>query len=120
MAQPLRHLPRVPAQVEQTMERLRERMTDRLTVRLGAVLSGDVFINCQEVRTRLQALGGDIVDMESAAVLEVTRRFGTGGYIIRTVSDAAGEDSHLSYTEMVSIVAHNSALCVEDLLKIMP
>jgi adenosylhomocysteine nucleosidase len=120
LAQPLRDLVEVPAQVEQTMLHLRDRMADTLTIRLGAVLSGDVFINCQEARARLQALGGDIVDMESAAVLDVARRFGKGAYIIRTVSDGAGEDSHLSYTEMVAIVAHNSAICVEDLLKIMP
>ena len=109
-----------PAQVEQTLEHLRDRMADKLTIRLGAVLSGDVFINCQEARARLQALGGDIVDMESAAVLEVARRFDRGAYIIRTISDGAGDESHLSYAEMVAIVAHNSALCVEDLLKIMP
>jgi hypothetical protein len=54
------------------------------------------------------------------AVLEVARRFGKGAYIIRTISDGAGDDSHLSYAEMVAIVAHNSALCVEDLLRIMP
>ena len=65
IAQPLQDLPRVPSQVEQTMEHLRDRMADKLTIRLGAVLSGDVFINCQEARARLQALGGDIVDMES-------------------------------------------------------
>ena len=58
--------------------------------------------------------------MESTAVLEVARRFGKGAYISRTISDGAGDDSHLSYSERVSIVAHNSALCVEDLLKIMP
>jgi adenosylhomocysteine nucleosidase len=58
--------------------------------------------------------------MESSAVLEVARRFGKEAYIIRTVSDAAGDDSHLSYSEMVAIVAHNSALCVEELLRIMP
>jgi adenosylhomocysteine nucleosidase len=40
-------------------------------------------------------------------------------YIIRTISDGAGDDSHLSYAEMVGIVAHNSALCVEELLKIL-
>jgi adenosylhomocysteine nucleosidase len=57
--------------------------------------------------------------MESAAVLEVARRFGKGAYIIRTISGGAGEDSHLSYTEMVAIVAHNSAIYVEDLLRIM-
>jgi nucleoside phosphorylase len=57
--------------------------------------------------------------MESTAVLEVACRFGKGAYIIRTISDGAGEDSHLSYSEMVSIVALNSALCVENLLRIM-
>jgi adenosylhomocysteine nucleosidase len=50
----------------------------------------------------------------------VARRFGKGAYIIRTISDGAGEDSHLSYTEMVVIGAHNSAICVEGLLRIMP
>ena len=48
IAQPLQDLPRVPTQVEQTLEHLRDRMADKLTIRLGAVLSGDVFINCQE------------------------------------------------------------------------
>jgi nucleoside phosphorylase len=40
-------------------------------------------------------------------------------YIVRTVSDGAAEDSHLSYAEVVSTVAHNSAIRVEDLLRIM-
>ena len=102
------------------MEHLRDRMADKLTIRLGSVLSGDVFINCQDARARLKALGGDIVDMESTAVLEVDHRFGKGAYIIRTISDGAGDDSHFSYTEMVTIVAHHSAICVEDLLRIMP
>jgi adenosylhomocysteine nucleosidase len=120
IAQPLRDLPRVPAQVEQTLEHLRDRMADKLTIRLGSVLSGDAFVNCIQTRARLQDLGGEIVDMESAAVLEVARRFDRGAYIIRTISDGAGDDSHLSYAEMVAMVAHNSALCVEDLLRIMP
>jgi adenosylhomocysteine nucleosidase len=120
IAQPLQDLPPVSAQVEQILKHLRDRMADKLTIRLGSVLSGDVFVNCMQTRARLQDLGGDIVDMESAAVLEAARRFGKEAYIIRTVSDGAGDDSHLSYSEMVTIVAHNSALCVEDLLRIMP
>jgi nucleoside phosphorylase len=40
-------------------------------------------------------------------------------YIIRTISDGVGDDSHLSCAEMVAIFAHNSALCVEDLLRIL-
>jgi adenosylhomocysteine nucleosidase len=120
IAQPLQDLPSVPSEVEHTLELLRDRMANKLAIRLGAVLSGDVFINCQEARTRLQGMGGDIVDMESTAVLEVASRFGKGAYIIRTISDGAGDDSHLSYSEMVAIVAHNSAMCVEDLLTVMP
>jgi adenosylhomocysteine nucleosidase len=117
IAQPLQDLPSVPPEVKRTLELLRDRMADKLAIRLGAVLSGDVFINCQDARARLQALGGDIVDMESTAVLEVARRFGKGVYIVRTVSDGAGDDSHLSYSEVVTIVAHNSSLCVEDVLR---
>jgi adenosylhomocysteine nucleosidase len=120
IAQPLEDLPSVPPEVKRTLELLRDRMADKLAIRFGAVLSGDVFINCQEARTRLQNMGGDIVDMESAAVLEVASRFGKGAYIIRTISDGAGDDSHLSYSEMVAIVADNSAVCVEDLLRILP
>jgi adenosylhomocysteine nucleosidase len=41
-------------------------------------------------------------------------------YILRTVPDEAGDDGHLSYAEMVSVVAHNSAICVEDVLRILP
>ena len=66
IAQPLRDLLPVPTQVEQTLEKLRDRMADKLTIRLGSVLSGDVFINCQE-RTgdqsaRRSALGACEVD----------------------------------------------------------
>ncbi|GEO18973.1 5'-methylthioadenosine/S-adenosylhomocysteine nucleosidase [Microvirga aerophila] len=100
IAQPLQDLPSVPSEVQRALELLRDRMADNLAIRLGAVLSGDVFINCQEARTRLQGMGGDIVDMESTAVLEVASRFGKGAYIVRTISDGAGDDSHLSYTEI--------------------
>jgi adenosylhomocysteine nucleosidase len=37
-------------------------------------------------------------------------------YVIRTLSDLAGEDSHVTYLEMVTMAARNSALCVEELL----
>jgi hypothetical protein len=65
-------------------------------------------------------LGANLVPAYPAAVLEVASRFGKGAYIVRTISDGAGDNSHLSYAEMVAIVAHNSAMCVEDLLTVMP
>ena len=60
IAQPLQDLPRVPTQVEQTMEHLRDRMAAQADHPVGSGPSGDVFINCQDARARLKALGGNI------------------------------------------------------------
>ena len=48
--------------VKRTLELLRDRMADKLAIRLGAVLSGEVFINCQDARARFRALGRLIVE----------------------------------------------------------
>ena len=37
----------------------------------------------------------------------------------RFLSDLAGEESHLTYPQMAQMAAHNSALCVLDLLAIL-
>ena len=39
--------------------------------------------------------------------------------MIRTLSDLAGEESHLTYGQMALMAAHNSALCVAELLAIL-
>ncbi|HEX7947852.1 MAG TPA: 5'-methylthioadenosine/S-adenosylhomocysteine nucleosidase [Phenylobacterium sp.] len=86
-------------------------------VRLGSVVTGDFFLNCRDTREALRAaLSADAVDMESGAVAEVARAWGVPAYIIRTLSDLAGEDSHIAYPQMAAMAAENSAACVEALL----
>jgi adenosylhomocysteine nucleosidase len=57
--------------------------------------------------------------MESGAVNQVAEAWSAPLYVIRTLSDLAGEESHLAYPQMAQMAAHNSALCVLDLLKLL-
>jgi adenosylhomocysteine nucleosidase len=89
-------------------------------VRLGGVVTGDYFLNCAATRQELRdAFAAEAIDMESGAVQEVARAWGRPLYVIRTLSDLAGEESHLTYPQMAQMAAHNSALCVIALLDIL-
>ena len=114
----------VPARPEVAADftELALRVTPKLQVqvRLGGVVTGDYFLNCGETREQLRAqFGADAIDMESGAVGQVAAAWSVPLYVIRTLSDLAGEDSHVTYLEMVTMAAHNSALCVEELLHIL-
>ena len=64
-------------------------------------------------------LGADAAGKESGAVAVVARAWGAPLYVIRTLSDLAGGDSHLTYDQMVAAAARNSALCVQSLLELL-
>lgn len=121
-APPLTEL--VPAQPEviRNFRALADRIAPRLDgpVRLGGVVTGDYFLNCAETRGRLHAdFRAEAIDMESGAVHQVAEAWGKPLYVIRTLSDLAGEKSHLTYPEMAAMAAANSALCVIELLAIL-
>ena len=114
--------PGVEAAVAANLQRLADAVRPRLShpVRLGSVLTADYFLNCAETRVALRApFGGDAIDMESGAVAQVAAAWGVPLYVIRTVSDLAGEDSHVTYPQMVEMAAANSAVCVPELLAIL-
>lgn len=112
----------VAAEVRAVLVRLAERVAPRLPAppHLGAIVTADYFLNCAETRDELHArLGADAIDMESGAVAVVARAWGAPLYVIRTLSDLAGGDSHLTYDQMVAAAARNSALCVQSLLELL-
>lgn len=114
--------PSVPAQVTANLERLAEAARPKLAlpVRLGSVVTADYFLNCAATRKALRAaFGADAIDMESGAVGQVAEAWGAPLYVIRTVSDLAGEDSHVTYPQMVAMASENSAVCVPELLAIL-
>jgi adenosylhomocysteine nucleosidase len=121
-APPLAALPPVLPQVRRNLERLAEAIRTRARgpVVLGGVVTGDYFLNCASTRDRLHArFGAAGVDMESGAVQQVADAWAAPLYVIRTLSDLAGAESHLTYPQMAAMAARNSALCVPELLAIL-
>ena len=112
----------VPAEVSAILERLAAILRTQVEapVRLGGIVTADYFLNCAETRQDLHArFGAQAIDMESGAVNQVAMAWGAPLYVIRTLSDLAGEESHLTYPQMAQMAAHNSALCVLDLLALL-
>jgi adenosylhomocysteine nucleosidase len=112
----------VPAEVAATLRRLADVLRRQIEapVRLGGIVTADYFLNCAETRADLHArFEAQAIDMESGAVNQVAQAWGVPLYVIRTLSDLAGEESHLTYPQMAQMAAHNSALCVLDLLAIL-
>jgi adenosylhomocysteine nucleosidase len=112
----------VPAEVAATLKRLADVLRGQIEapVRLGGIVTADYFLNCAETRADLHArFAAQAIDMETGAVNQVAEAWGAPLYVIRTLSDLAGEESHLTYPQMAQMAAHNSALCVLDLLAIL-
>ena len=112
----------VSARVAGDLDRLAAAVRVRLPhpVRRGAVVTADYFLNCAATRRQLrEAFGADAIDMESGAVAQVAAAWDVPLYVIRTLSDLAGEDSHVTYPQMVEMAAEASAVCVPELLAIL-
>ena len=108
--------------VAATLARLAARIAPRAhhPVRLGGVTTADYFLNCAETRQALFArFGAQAIDMESGAVAQVAAAWGAPLYVIRTLSDLAGEESHLTYPQMAQMAADNSALAIVELLALL-
>lgn len=118
----LETLPAVPPEVRTTFLVLRDHLQGQIKhrIELGTILTGDYFLNCAETRDELRAtFKGDAIDMESGAVSEVAAAWGVPLYVIRTLSDLAGDDSHLRYADLAGMAAENSAACVTALLDLL-
>lgn len=112
----------VGASVAAVLQRLAEVLRSQIEapVTLGGIVTADYFLNCAQTRAELHArFAAQAIDMESGAVAQVAEAWGLPLYVIRTLSDLAGEESHLTYPQMAQMAAHNSALCVPDLLALL-
>ncbi|MFC3068939.1 5'-methylthioadenosine/S-adenosylhomocysteine nucleosidase [Phenylobacterium soli] len=118
----LSEAPPVQPHVRSALERLEDAVAERLghPIRRGAIVTADYFLNCGETRDALRArFAADAIDMESGALRQVADAWKRPLYVIRTLSDLAGEESHVTYYEMELMAAENSALCVPALLAIL-
>lgn len=84
----------------------------------GAVLTGDQYVNCEEMRQRLYTeFRGKAVEMEGAAVAQVAALYGVPCLIVRSLSDLAGHDSHMDFTAFVDVAAAGAAELVRRVVR---
>ncbi len=115
-------LTKVSKDVSATLHRLADVLRRQIDtpVEVGGIVTADYFLNCARTRDDLhERFDAQAIDMESGAVHQIAEAWGVPLYVIRTLSDLAGEESHLTYPQMAQMAAHNSALCVLDLLEIL-
>ncbi|MGM0844154.1 MAG: 5'-methylthioadenosine/S-adenosylhomocysteine nucleosidase [Bacillota bacterium] len=98
-------------------ERLREvaansaKETSDVKVVSGLIATGDSFMNdparVEAIRDKFKNL--QAVEMEAAAVAQVSHQFQIPFVIIRSLSDIAGKESHVSFDQYLETAAVNSA-----------
>ncbi|REH00188.1 5'-methylthioadenosine/adenosylhomocysteine nucleosidase [Flavobacterium aquicola] len=81
-------------------------------VMIGKIASGDQFFSSNLEKENILAVLPDVlcVEMEGAAVAQVCFEYGIPFVIIRTISDAANENSVIDFNEFISQVASKFGL----------
>ncbi|MGD6967256.1 5'-methylthioadenosine/S-adenosylhomocysteine nucleosidase [Rossellomorea vietnamensis] len=98
-------------------ERLKEtaaqsaKETSDVKVVSGLIATGDSFMNdparVEAIRDKFDNL--QAVEMEAAAIAQVSHQFDVPFVIIRSLSDIAGKESHVSFDQYLETAAVNSA-----------
>lgn len=86
-------------------------------IRMGTILTGDVFLQCEETRKELyEKYGAQAIDMEGGAVAQVAEQYGIPVIVIRCLSDLAGADSEKLSSKYLNKAAECSFNTVQSIL----
>ena len=89
-------------------------------IAFGPIVSGDQFINSEQVRERLHRdYAALAVEMEGAAVAQATELLGIPCIVIRSLSDLAGAESHLDFPKFLRAVAPTAAEVVARIVSVL-
>ena len=89
-------------------------------VRMGIILTGDVFLQCEETQKELfEKFGAQAIDMEGAAVAQVAEQFGIPAIVVRCLSDLAGADSQKLSSKFLNMAAKRSFNTAQRILKVL-
>jgi adenosylhomocysteine nucleosidase len=119
LAQKLRQaLAGVDFTVPDDLARQGHRQDTQVQVVFGGIVTGDQFINSETTRKHLHATFQALaVEMEGAAVAQVAAmQPDVPAVIVRSLSDLAGSDSHIDFTQFVATVAPMAATVVRRLI----
>jgi adenosylhomocysteine nucleosidase len=94
-------------------------LPDSFNHRRGLIGSGDVFMHEPERINTVRRLFPDIaaLEMEGAAISHCCRLFSVNALVIRSLSDIAGTESPMSFTEFLPIASEHSAQIVMRIVK---
>ena len=89
-------------------------------IAFGPIVSGDQFINSEDVRERLRRdYAALAVEMEGAAVAQAAELIGIPCIVIRSLSDLAGAESHLDFPKFLRAVAPTAAEVVARVVSVL-
>lgn len=89
-------------------------------IAFGPIVSGDQFINSEQVRERLRREHAALaVEMEGAAVAQAAELLGIPCIVIRSLSDLAGAESHLDFPRFLRAVAPSAAEVVARIVSVL-
>ena len=86
-------------------------------IKVGVIATGDQFIANADKKLALLTLGADAVEMEGGSVAQVCKHSGIPLMIIRTISDKAGELSHVDFSSFLPILAANHSVLVSHAIR---
>lgn len=85
---------------------------------VGTIATGDAFINTNEMRQFLvDTFGASACDMESAAVVQTCYVNNIPCSVIRAISDAGDDNSHMDYQEFAQQAAEQSAKVIQQFVR---
>tara|TARA_B100000674_G_scaffold497120_1_gene529702 strand:- start:482 stop:1174 length:693 start_codon:yes stop_codon:yes gene_type:complete len=86
----------------------------------GRILSGDTFLNCKETRQQLfEKFQAQAIEMEGAAIAQVSEQFGIRCIIVRSLSDLSGEESMEDFPTFLKDAAARSYKVVNAILRLL-
>ena len=86
----------------------------------GRILSGDTFLNCKETRQQLfEKFQAQAIEMEGAAIAQVSEQFGIRYIIVRSLSDLSGEESMEDFPTFLKDAAARSYKVVNAILRLL-
>jgi len=89
-------------------------------VRMGKILTGDVYLQCEETQKELfKKYKAQAIDMEGAAVAQVAEQFGTPSVVIRCLSDQADAESQKLSSKFLNKAAKQSFNTTQKILNIL-
>jgi adenosylhomocysteine nucleosidase len=94
----------------------------RPALHLGAILTGDGFVNSVQLRERLRTgFAAQAVEMEGGAVAQVAQRW--GGDVpfvnVRCLSDLASNESHLDFRAFLPVASRYASLVAHRLAPVI-